>query len=401
MRNSVTISYLFMIITLLFPKAGVTTSSLPITIATLVYSIAIIANIRYYSRLNIPNYYICIYLYLIVSAIITVLLNLQNFSAMNVAYMVILLASPISFTFGQQLDTKTAKKIISLIVIIIGLYSIVQLLIGVQETAIRGLTIAYGDDFSKKQIIRSGWVSKIPSTYTNGTLLAPSLLVMISFLFETKSKTIINYIALILGFLALLLSGSRSTLFVTILTFPVLIYKLVRKIIVSNNQTIMKSFLILSSVPLLIVILYFATPIIAPDFINQIYNAYIGFTKNDSTFSGRTTQWLEFYKVVRELDLQGVLKLNFIGLPWNVGKHLEGLPLIFKLYGFIPFTIYILFTFSIFLRFRKTTIMVYALISLFIIFMIDGSVLYPPTLMNIYMILGIASNRLNEENEEK
>ena len=179
---------LFLIITLLLPKAGITTNILPITIATLLYTICMMLNIFDYINSKISNSYILIYLYLMVSSIITILSNYKSLSAMNVTYMVVLLASPLTFLFCKYINLKNVNTTISLIIVAIGIYSILQFVIGVKETAIEGITIALGDDLSKKQIIRSGWVAKIPSTYTNGTLLAPSLIILLAYELEIKIK---------------------------------------------------------------------------------------------------------------------------------------------------------------------------------------------------------------------
>lgn len=344
------IIYLFLIITLLFPKAGITTSVLPVTVATVAYVLSIAANINGYLKSNLSVQIIIIYTYLIVSSFATILFNIQSFSAMNIAYMVVLLASPITFTFGKCLDVKKTNNIIAYILILIGSYSILQFILGVQETAIQGLTIAIGDDFSKKQIIRSGWIAKIPSTYTNGTLLAPSLIILISYVLEIRKKNALNYFAVIFGIISLLLSGSRSSIFSAILLIPFLCYRIIT--MSKKNKTLMFS-LIFYAVPLFIVILLIILPSLTSEFVDQIYNAYIGFTKNDFTLSGRTIQWADFIQNIKDLDFWGSIRFIFIGLPWNVGEHLEGLPLILKLYGVIPFIVYMYFTLSIFLKFRK------------------------------------------------
>ena len=140
---------------------------------------------------------------------------------------------------------------------------------------------------------------------------------------------------------------------------------------------------VFSMLPLLILLLIAIIPKIMPNFINQVYQSYIGFTKNDLTLSGRTIQWESFFQIIKELDLSGLIHFLFFGLSWNSGKHLEGLLLIMKLYGVIPFMIYFLFTLSVFLKFKHKPYIFYSLIVLFLVFMIDGSVLYPPTLMNV------------------
>ena len=390
---------LFLIITLLLPKAGITTNILPITIATLLYTICMMLNIFDYINSKISNSYILIYLYLMVSSIITILSNYKSLSAMNVTYMVVLLASPLTFLFCKYINLKNVNTTISLIIVAIGIYSILQFVIGVKETAIEGITIALGDDLSKKQIIRSGWVAKIPSTYTNGTLLAPSLIILLAYELEIKNKSKLQIFSIILGTLSLILSGSRSCIFAVILLIPYLLYRIIKMKL--QKKKIHNFIFVFSMLPLLILLLIAIIPKIMPNFINQVYQSYIGFTKNDLTLSGRTIQWESFFQIIKELDLSGLIHFLFFGLSWNSGKHLEGLLLIMKLYGVIPFMIYFLFTLSVFLKFKHKPYIFYSLIVLFLVFMIDGSVLYPPTLMNVYLILGISYTSFEEKKYEK
>lgn len=386
------ITYLLLIVTLLIPKAGVTTSILPITVATLMYILVIALNFFNYLRLKISSNYIFIYTYLTFSSIITILLNIEALSAMNIAFMIVLLASPLTFLFSKKINCKKSNTIITYILILIGLYSILQFTIGVQKTSIEGITIAYGDDLNKKNIIRSGWIAKIPSTYANGTILAPTLIILISYVMEIKNKTKVHFIAIMFGLISLLLSGSRSSLFAAFCFLPFLCYHVIKN---KSNKKTLYSLLLIFPISML---LLFVISKIFPSFINQIYNAYIGFTKNDPTLSGRTTQWSDFINCIKKLNVSGIISFIFIGLPWNYGDHLEGLPLILKLYGVFPFFTYLFFTLSNFIKFRRYIYISYALATLLLIFMVDGSVLYPPTLINLYLLLGIVSNSFNNSN---
>ncbi len=83
---------------------------------------------------------------------------------------------------------------------------------------------------------------------------------------------------------------------------------------------------------------------------------------------------------------------------------MEGLFLLMKLYGVTVFSLFAAFIVSFFRKFRRLPCIGCALLVLFVIFMIDGSVFYPPTLMNIFLILGMSKPFLDQteimENEE-
>lgn len=386
--NNSKILFLFTIITCCFPKAGIATFSLPITAAMILFLLLIIVNIRNFINKSVELSYMCIYIHIIINSIITILLNKNNVSAMNIAYIMVLLSSPLTYIFGGAFELNTSKKILSISLIIVGGFSLLQFIFGVNETAIPGLTIAIGEDYTKKQIFRSGiGISKIPSTYQNGTLLAPFLIISIAFLLQGKDKTKLTYIALFFGLVSLLLSGSRSSLFSVIMILPILIFNILKNV---YGQKIKKILIIIFLSPIIIIILFFTLKIIFPDFASQIYNSYVGFTLNDSTLSGRTTQWSDFLLIIKDLNIKELIRFLLFGLSWDNGKHIEGLLLFMKLYGVTSFFAYLCFLISFFIRFRKLSYISYSLIVLMIIFMIDGSVFYPPTLMNVFLILGMS-----------
>lgn len=135
-----------------------------------------------------------------------------------------------------------------------------------------------------------------------------------------------------------------------------------------------------------------------------IYNIYIGFTQSDTTFSGRTVQWTDFLSIIMTLDTGELLRFLLSGIPWNEGDHIEGLLLLMKLYGVTVFALFAAFIVSFFRKYRKLPFIGCALLVLFVVIMIDGSVFYPPTLMNIFLILGMSKPFLDQnelmENEE-
>lgn len=87
----------------------------------------------------------------------------------------------------------------------------------------------------------------------------------------------------------------------------------------------------------------------------------------------------------------------FVGYDWSVGGSLEGFPLIIKLYGVTYFILYFILLLSFYKDCMKTKYIKCALIALFVNFCVDGSLLYPPTLMNIFIVLGVVHKKQHEE----
>ena len=394
--------FLFAVVSFCFPKAGTATAGLPLTVSSSLFLSALAANARELSKKQFTLAYAILFIIMGVSSIITVLLNLGNITAMNIAYILVLLSSPLTYQLGLKFDLSQSKKIVSAALIFLGSFSLVQWIFGVRETAVAGLTIAFGEDYAKKQIIREGiGISKIPSTYQNGTLLAPFLIIGIAFLLEIKNKTRSAYFAIVLGIIGLILSGSRSSIFAVVCILPVLLFRVIKRAQDRQLRLIVMAF---SLLPTAVVLLALFSNSFLKGLTGYIFEIYIGFTQSDTTFSGRTVQWTDFISIILTLDTGGLFRFMFSGIPWNEGDHMEGLFLLMKLYGVTVFSLFAAFIVSFFRKFRRLPCIGCALLVLFVIFMIDGSVFYPPTLMNIFLILGMSKPFLDQteimENEE-
>ncbi len=103
-----------------------------------------------------------------------------------------------------------------------GCFSIIQLIFGIEQTKIPGLTLAIGDSYASKPLLihTNGYetFSKIPSTYQNGNVLGPVagfiLIIALARLVQgkksTQSELVYSAVILCLATTACLLSGSRT-----------------------------------------------------------------------------------------------------------------------------------------------------------------------------------------------
>ena len=394
--------FLFAAVSFCFPKAGTATAGLPLTVSMFLFLSALLANAKELSKKQFTLSYAILFMIMGVSSIITVLLNLGNITAMNIAYILVLLSSPLTYQFGLKFDLSQSKKTVSAALIFLGSFSLIQWIFGVMETAIPGLTIAFGEDYARKQIIREGiGISKIPATYQNGTLLAPFLIIGIAFLLEVKQKTKPTYCAIVLGIIGLMLSGSRSSIFAVVAILPVLLFRGMKR---AQDRQLRLIVMGLSLLPAAVVLLSLIPNPFLKGLTEYLYNIYIGFTQSDTTFSGRTVQWTGFFSIILTMDTGGLFRFVFSGIPWNEGDHIEGLFLLMKLIFCVNNWYITAFIVSFFWKYRKLPCIGYALLVLLVVFMIDGSVFYPPTLMNIFLILGMSKPFLDQieimENEE-
>jgi len=106
-------------------------------------------------------------------------------------------------------------------------FSVVQLLLGIEETAIPGVTRAVGADYSRKPLLFEGG-SKIPSSYQNGNILGvvTAVFFVISAQQMLRGHTTRRHVVIMVATaVATLLSGSRTAVIGLGLTLCVLIFR--------------------------------------------------------------------------------------------------------------------------------------------------------------------------------
>ncbi len=148
----------FIFMTTAFPKAGAVLGGISITVAEILFIIAIIKSrkeIWKFFRQNKIWFYI--YVIYIVTITISIFANIKVAPLFRIAISLVLLISPLAVGIGYKSNFEKTMKIIAISLIIVGGYALLQWTIGIEKTAIQGLIIAYGDSFSNKTIgLRNG-----------------------------------------------------------------------------------------------------------------------------------------------------------------------------------------------------------------------------------------------------
>lgn len=346
-----------------------------------------------------------IYLAYIIIILASIIANYNNLSLLRLAMSLVLIASPLTIGIGCKIKQNTFKKIIIISLLITGLYSVLQWTVGIEATKIPGLNIAYGDTFADKPIgygFNGREALKMPSTYQNGNGVALFFLLAIFFVFTIKTKKKFwKALAILLGAIGIILSGSRTALIPFVLLIPYAINKIYGILQKRNQKITLIIFLIIGIGAGVFYITYSNS-----ELIEYMYDRYVVQTISDPTGSGRVTQIQSVVSYIVGQDFLGVLRNLIIGADWSEAFFSEGIFNIVSYYGVIEAIIFIiLLVYPIVKLYKNNKIEVLGLISVFIAFMVDSSFNYPPGLMNYFLIAGVLFQRqkmkLKEEENNK
>lgn len=331
-------------------------------------------------------------------------MNYNNVILFRLAASLVLIASPLAIGIGYKIKLNTFYKIIIVSLIITGIYSLLQWIVGIEATKIPGLNIAYGDTFADKPIGYGFYgreAIKMPSTYQNGNGVALFFLLSIFFIIPLKmNKKIWKIIALLLGVIGLVLSGSRTALIPFVILIPYVIKKIYDKL-KSKNQKIMLIIIIIILLSAGIFYIAYSNS----DLIKYMYDRYIVQTFSDSTGSGRTTQIENVIKYIFDQNIFGIVRIFILGADWSEAIFSEGIFNIVSNYGILEAILFfLLLLYPITKLYKNNKVEVLGLVALIIAFMVDSSFNYPPGLMNYFLIAGVLFQRQKireKENEEK
>ena len=385
---------IFLFMTMAFPKAGVLIASTPITIAEILFAICIIKYRGYildFIRKN--KYWTVFYGLYVFTIIIATLINLNEAPLFRIAISVVLTISPLSIGIGKSLEISKSIKIVTICLIIVGMYALVQWSFGINNTKVEGLTYAYGDTLDDKTNgygVDGREAIKMPSTYQVGNGAGLFYILALAALISYKSgNKLLKYFAIIIGMIGLLMSGSRSAIIPFIILIPYVIYNLYKKLKTNKGRQIF-----LLSIILIIIISILYITLFNSELIEYAYNRYVLTTISDNTGSGRTTMIKEAFEEISKQNFFGKVRCILLGVPWEIGATSEGILYTFFKYGIITMISFLaILILPIIKLFKKgNKIMAIGLIGVFIAFCVDSSFNYPPSLINYFLLAGIFMN---------
>ncbi|EST12782.1 O-antigen ligase family protein [Sporolactobacillus laevolacticus] len=386
------LNYIFEFMTFAFPKAGAQIG-VPFTIAIFLFLFALL-KCQYQV---IPGFMqvkgLAFSYTLFVSVVlVSLLFNLGNFPVFQLATVMMVIASPLAIGIGRSLNPQTALKILAISLVIVGVYALIQRIVGIVTTSIPGVTYTFGQDLAAKPIgygmAASGEAQKMPSTYQNGNgaglFYAMGIPILLAWSPSSAKQKVLKIVAILFGCVGLLLSGSRSIM------IPFVLFLIVLLVLVKNKLNYRNQILFFSS--LMFIATLGIVYLLQSDnqFLQQLYTRYINQTLSDPTGAGRTSQFVAAFTQINGLDELGFLRFLCVGLPWDQVGVLEGFVSIlfnYGLFGFIGF-LFVLAA-AIYGIYERNKLASIGFICVFIAFIVDGSFNFPPTLMNFFFLTGL------------
>ena len=402
-------NYIFEFICMAIPKAGIIFKELPFNLSTVMLPLIALFNykeiIRFMSKRKFFFYYIIFILFIVMINLYKILFYGKNtfFMAVSLIY----LFAPLMIVVGYSMNTYNFYRVMKISTIVVSLFSIIQYLFGIENTAIYGLTIALGDSYKDKSIGLGmsdfAEAIKMPSTYQNGNGVGIFLaMAVIAIIFdeikEEKRSRWLKIIAIVLGMIGIGLSGSRAILYPLVFFLVIKfksIYGFIHKGMKKYSQQI-RIFLFILFLIFICFLLYYLTinnsgKIITKSFINR----YLTTTLNDSTGAGRTVKFSEYIYLLKKSDFFEFLEYMIFGSNWVVFSGGDILTILIN-FGVITTLMF----WSMLLYVNKKLIKIknwecIGLLSVFVAFLIDSSYNYTPALTNYFLISGYLLNKNN------
>lgn len=388
-----------------FPKAGIKISNIPLTIGNVLFAFLFIVwsidKIAKRKNIMINELHILLFiniLYCIIKYII-----IGNFKT-NIGYIIPLIIYPLMYIVSYDIIDSYEKKTKLFKYIEIGfyfitIYALIQYIFGIDKVSIPGLTVNLSDynNYGKYwYLTKSNGTDisqvKIVSTYQNGNLFGVNLLLFYPIIFEyykinNKYGKIFFSLALfiLVGFLTL----SRTVWFGIVLFLISRIFFMKSK---SKLQFLVKYFIILMLI-LTIPLIFGLFPSISSRFLN---------TNKEDWFemSGRTQGLIDVANSMKKSNSFIAYLIGPAGVTEYSGLAYEMTLLsIFVQIGLIGVFLLYSFYFIAISKSKKNDyfdIGIRVAIKLWLIYgLIEGGYWLPPTIINIFMLIGILKNKRN------
>jgi len=398
-REGIVITLIW-VLALAFPKAGMKFGEVPVTVASVVLMLYGAYNLiypGYPARLQAESrrfmrYHLAFAWVLVLSLVV----NLESLDTVDLTMWAVLVGSPLAFHAGLRAgNPKRLMLVVMVSTAAVGFYGLAQNLFGIVEIAVPGLTHVYGEDIIRDNPIRTaGGTLKSPSTFHNGNLAASFLLIGLGFsLFASRVDRrlrIVAMFALTGAVVGVAVSLARSAVFGFAIAAVIALMRKFRPTWVGSRvATLVSLVAIVAGFLLLGYILTGST--------GFLIERYIIESIEDPSAAGRTSGYAAWLGTLAEASLGGLLQALTFG-DWfvdPVADELEGLPLIIAKYGVFALVAMASIVVLPCRMIREAlgsegTIIWFGLVASASMWYIDNTFLFPPTLMNWFLLAGLA-----------
>ncbi len=391
---------LLWILALMLPKAGTYVGEVPVTVA----SIAVVAYGAYYfayggfprRRVAEAQRFTRYYLVYIWALVLSALANVGTLDVTDFTSWILLVGSPVAFYAG--LRAKNPRRLIVIVLIAtctVGVYGLAQNLFGVEETAVPGVTHVLGEDLINDNPIRTpSGTLKSPSTYHNGNLAASFLLIGFGFaLFASRVNTRLRALAglaLCSAFIGVAVSLARAAAIGFAVAAVIALAPMYRPPWIGRRiARLATSVLLLAGVLLLGYVLTGSETF--------LFERYIVDSVEDPTGAGRTDGYAAWFSLMANHPPDAFMRVLAFGdgRVDLIADQLEGVPAIIGKYGLL---VLVALGALLLLPIRMIrsvqgsagTVVWFGFVASAGMWLIDNTFLYPPTLMNWFLLAGLA-----------
>lgn len=397
--------YLTIFVNILIPKAGIKIfGEIPLTLGNVLFFITFIFWIfskLIYGKIIFDKKIGGVLFIAIVYGLLKYLF-IGNFKS-HIGFIIPLVIYPLIYyviidVVNSEERVEKIFKVITIGVLLISTYALLQFLFGIEKCTIPGITVNYSDYSrygSAWYLTKSNGVDlsevKIVSTYQNGNLFGVNMILLypvIYFRLKMTKQNTLRYFSLLLFFSSVFLSLSRAC-WLGIFLFIFMC------ILLQNDYTqrnFIEKITLLFIIPIIIVIIFLNAP--------SVLNRFCGTNVSDwLSMSGRSDGFITTFNSVLNSDSVLAWLIGPEGIvPWY-GLAYEMLPLaMFVQIGFLG----VLFYYYCFVRslcqarlFFKVDLMkgmYFGLLIWLVVGLIEAGYWLPPGALNVFVVVGLIAS---------
>lgn len=383
--------WLFVLVTLLVPKAGAVVGGMPLTLSLLLFALVVLRSpndvLRAWSAAPFSGWVLGIFL-----AFGTIALTLaaaNGTGAYGMARYLAVVSAPAALVVARRLPVRSFERICTWACVLLAIYAASQLALGVLPTNVPGLTSTFGQDLSQKMIgfnSASGQAQKAPATYQNGNAFGIFAILGTGFLMSAASSdgrwSRGRVLGVVAGLFSVMVCGSRSVQLPSLVLVAVMVWSAVRAR--PRSQAVLLAWEALALIVVTGALLAAEGTLLA-----RVWDRVVTQTLADPSASGRTEQWSALWREVTDLDPLALLSVLLVG---GLSAQAEGAPVLLVNLGLVvalAFFWLLLAPVSRLWHHAATRPGALAVLVGACVFAVDSAMYYPPSAMIVFLFIGM------------
>ena len=399
------VDVLALVLVFALPKAGLLVGGVPVTFASMV--MAGHGAWRWVmpgaqgAPVHLARSFVQRHLVFAWAVTVVLLVQLTDSGVEDLVTWALLIGSPIAFHAGLHVRrTGAVMAAILVAAVLVGGYAVVQNVVGVEEASVEGITFVAGTDLVEDNPIRTpSGTLKSPSTFHNGNLAASFLLLAIGVaavasVVERRLRGL-ALLAVAVSVAGIAVSLSRSA-----------VLALVLALFIALAPRHRPEWLGRRAASLVAVALLFAGSLVAGYVLfgaeNFLVDRFVGDSVEDPTAAGRTDGAGQWWDDLRIEDSGGLLEALLVGnTEVSLDDQVEGIVFIVGRYGLLVAAAFVIMAVGPMREWRRrlgrtSTVAWLGPAALSIMWLVDSTFLFPPTLLNWAFVCGLITRLVNQ-----